>query len=199
MKYIIMADGKGARWNNYNNVPKHLIEINGETLLSRIVRLLKIYDSESQIIITSHDERYEVEGATRYEPQNNVLELDRFTRELIEDEICFLYGDTYYSQEAIQQIINGETEDVLFFGNLQSIVAVKIKKAEVFVRHLNNVRTLFEAGKINGCKGWQVYQSFADLPFDEKKIGKKYICINDETEDFNSLEDYKKIMKEEVL
>ena len=199
MKYIIMADGKGARWNNYNNVPKHLIEINGETLLSRIVRLLKMYDSESQIIITSHDERYEVEGATRYEPQNNVLELDRFTRELIEDEICFLYGDTYYSQEAIQQIINGETEDVLFFGNLQSIVAVKIKKAEVFVRHLNNVRTLFEAGKINGCKGWQVYQSFADLPFDEKKIGKKYICINDETEDFNSLEDYKKIMKEEVL
>ena len=163
MKYIIMADGKGARWNNYNNVPKHLIEINGETLLSRIVRLLKMYDSESQIIITSHDERYEVEGATRYEPQNNVLELDRFTRELIEDEICFLYGDTYYSQEAIQQIINGETEDVLFFGNLQSIVAVKIKKAEVFVRHLNNVRTLFEAGKINGCKGWQVYQSFAKI------------------------------------
>ena len=29
MKYIIMADGKGTRWNNYHNIPKHLIEIGG--------------------------------------------------------------------------------------------------------------------------------------------------------------------------
>ena len=29
MKYIIMADGKGTRWQNYNDIPKHLIEIGG--------------------------------------------------------------------------------------------------------------------------------------------------------------------------
>ena len=45
MKYIIMADGQGNRWDNFNNIPKHLIEINNETLLSRTVRLLKEYDS----------------------------------------------------------------------------------------------------------------------------------------------------------
>ena len=35
MKYIIMAAGMGTRWNNYLGVPKHLIELNGETLLGR--------------------------------------------------------------------------------------------------------------------------------------------------------------------
>jgi len=40
MKYIIMADGKGTRWNNFNNIPKHFIEINGEKIIFRTVRLL---------------------------------------------------------------------------------------------------------------------------------------------------------------
>ena len=101
MKYIIMADGKGTRWNNYNNIPKHFIEVNGETLLARTVRLLHTYDKDCEVIITSHDSRYDVEGATRYEPKDNVLEIDRFTRELVEDDVCFLYGDTYYSDDAM--------------------------------------------------------------------------------------------------
>lgn len=41
MKYVIMAAGEGKRWNNFLGVPKHLIEINGETLLERTTRLLK--------------------------------------------------------------------------------------------------------------------------------------------------------------
>ena len=86
MKYIIMADGKGTRWNNYHNIPKHLIEIGGETLLARTVRLLRENDALADIVITSHDPRYEVSGARRYEPQNNHLEIDRFTEELIEND-----------------------------------------------------------------------------------------------------------------
>ena len=65
MKYIIMADGKGTRWNNYHNIPKHLIEIGGETLLARTVRLLRENDARADIVITSHDPRYEVPGARR--------------------------------------------------------------------------------------------------------------------------------------
>lgn len=44
MKYIIMADGKGTRWGNYQDIPKHLIQIGGETLLGRTVRLLNEKD-----------------------------------------------------------------------------------------------------------------------------------------------------------
>ena len=189
MKYIIMADGKGTRWQNYNDIPKHFIEIGGETLLGRTVRLLNEGDREAEVIITSHDPRYEVPGARRYEPLHNILEIDRFTEELIEDDVCFLYGDTYYSQAAMNTILQTGTEDMIFFGNERSIVAIKVKDGELFRGHVDNVRRLYLAGEIEKCIGWQVYQSFTGLPFGEKKIGPKYIVLEDGTEDFNSPED----------
>jgi len=189
MKYIIMADGKGKRWNNYKNIPKHFIEVDGETLIGRTVRLLKKYDKDAEVIITSHDPRYDIEGAKRYEPKNNVLEIDRFTEELIEDNIYFLYGDTYYSEEAMHLIVTTKTKDLMFFGNGKSIVAVKIINSNIFKKHVNNVRQLFLEGKIKQCIGWQVYQSFLGLPFDEKKVTDKYIYIDDDTKDFNSPKD----------
>ena len=190
MKYIIMADGKGTRWNNYHNIPKHLIEIGGETLLARTVRLLRENDALADIVITSHDPRYEVPGARRYEPQNNHLEIDRFTEELIADDVCFLYGDTFYSESVIQKIADTPAEKLLFFGNERSIVAIKVADGALFRQHVDRVRALFLAGKIEKCIGWQVYQSFEGLPFGEKTIAADYILIQDGTEDFNSPEDY---------
>ena len=60
MIYIVMADGEGKRWGNYKGVPKHLIEINGETLLGRTTRLLKEHNVD--YIITTSDERYKQYG-----------------------------------------------------------------------------------------------------------------------------------------
>lgn len=190
MKYIIMADGKGTRWNNYHNIPKHLIEIDGETLLARTVRLLRENDARADIVITSHDPRYEVPGARRYEPQNNHLEIDRFTEELIADDVCFLYGDTFYSESVIKKIADTPAEKLLFFGNERSIVAIKVADGALFRQHVDRVRALFLAGKIEKCIGWQVYQSFEGLPFGEKTIAADYILIQDGTEDFNSPADY---------
>ncbi|MGN0658326.1 MAG: NTP transferase domain-containing protein [Emergencia sp.] len=196
MKYIIMADGKGTRWGNYGDIPKHFIQVGGETLLARTVRLLRENDPGCQVIITSHDPRYEVEGAVRYEPKNNVLEIDRFTAELIADDVCFLYGDTYYSQSAMRTVTATPAEDLLFFGNERSIIAVKIHDGELFRRHVKRVRDLFLEGKIEKCIGWQVYQSFTGLPFGEKQIGEKYVVIEDGTRDFNSPEDYQRQLPE---
>lgn len=190
MKYIIMADGKGTRWQNYNDIPKHLIKIGGETLLGRTVRLLGEMDAGAEVIITSHDPRYEFAGARRYEPRHNLLEIDRFTEELIEDNICFLYGDTYYSKDAIATIADAEPEDILFFGNERAIVAIKIADGEKFKYHVDRVRKLFLDGKIEKCIGWQVYQSFLGLAFGEKNIDAKFVLLKDGTEDFNSPEDY---------
>lgn len=185
MKYIIMADGSSKRWENFENCPKHLLSFNGENLLQRAVRLLKTIDPDCEIIITSHDPRYEVDGATRYEPQNNVLELDRFTAELIEDNICFMYGDTYYTEAAVDTIVSTSAEDVLFFGNRKSIVAIKIANSAIFSYHVERVRRLFLEHKIQNCKGWQVYQSYANLEFDVAQIGEGFVLIEDQTKDFN--------------
>lgn len=50
MKYIIMADGKGTRWNNFNNIPKHFIEIDGEKIIFRTVRLLNEMDPAAALL-----------------------------------------------------------------------------------------------------------------------------------------------------
>ena len=56
MRYVIMADGKGSRWNNFMGHKKHDISVSGETLLERTVRLVHKFDDAAEIIITSHDE-----------------------------------------------------------------------------------------------------------------------------------------------
>lgn len=68
MRYIIMAAGKGTRWNNHLGVPKHLVKINGETLLGRTTRLLKENDINNYVITTS-DSRYAEYGKT---PSNKI-------------------------------------------------------------------------------------------------------------------------------
>jgi len=185
-----MADGESTRWNNYLGIPKHLIEIDGEPIIKRAIRLLNENDDGCKVIITSHNTEYEFPGSVRYEPISNVLEIDRFTKELVSDDICFLYGDTYYSEEAIQTIIHAVVEDVLFIGNKESIVAVKIRDGALFSKHVDNVRNLFLDGIIEKCAGWQVYQSLLALPFTEKVISSKFVLIKDETMDFNEPEDY---------
>lgn len=93
-----------------------------------------------EIIVTSHDKRYEFKGSRRYEPVANEYEIDRFTDELIEKDTCFLYGDTYYTESAIEAIVKADTDRILFFGNERSIVAVKITDQAEFRYHKERVK-----------------------------------------------------------
>lgn len=198
-----MADGLGKRWKNFKGTPKHLIKFNGITLLERTTSILRKIDPDAKVIITTHNKAYETPGATLYEPLHNKIEIDRFTEELVEDNICFLYGDTFYTHASLEKIVKSDVEDVLFFGNKQSIVAVKIKNSEVFKYHFDRVRNLFLNGEIEQCIGWQIYLSFCDLPLDEKRIDKKYVLFDDITKDFNTPEDivnfYENYFKEKAL
>lgn len=103
---------------------KHDISVSGETLLERTVRLVHKFDDAAEIIITSHDESVSIPGAVRYEPKNNVLEIDRFTAELIGDDMCFLYGDVLYSESAVKAVISHRGEKpLLFFGSRKEHLA----------------------------------------------------------------------------
>lgn len=191
MQYIIMADGEGKRWQFFNGLPKHLVEINGERIIERTIRLIRRYENNDEIIVTSHDKRYEFEGAKRYEPQNNNLEIDRFTEELIEDDVCFLYGDTYYTESCIETIVTTQLDNTVFFGNEKSIVGIKVKDGNEFKKHINIIKELYLNGEINKCIGWQVYQSYAGLKIGNNKvIGDFFIDINKGTFDINTPEDY---------
>ena len=197
MRYIIMADGKGRRWQNYMGLDKHCISIGGETLMERTVRLLHEADADAEVIITSHNEALNVKGAVRYEPKNNVLEIDRFTAELIDDNVCFLYGDVFYAEETVKRIVNDKSDErVLFFGNEKSICAALVRDGELFASLVNEIRSRFLAGEIDECKGWQVYHLYAALPLSGRDIGEHFINVSNLTCDFNAPEDYEQFVRE---
>ena len=195
MKYVIMADGDMKRWHADCNIPKHLLRVGDETLLERLVRQLHGVDVQAEIIITSHNGRYEVRGATRYEPRDNHLEIDRFTWELIEDDICFLYGDTYYTDQAIRAIHEVQTEEIHFVGTEKSIVALIAHDAALLRQHILRVKEAFLKGKLSECRGWQVYQSYAGLPFGKPVIGPAFTLLSDGTCGFNSWQEYQDFLK----
>lgn len=191
--YIIMCAGKGTRWNNYLGVPKHLIEINGETLLGRTTRLLKENGIKDYIITTS-DTRYKKYGETM--PQSfNDCEIDRF-EPINGKEIVYLYGDVYYSEDAIKTIINTPTDNILFFGSCVEVFAVKIKNKKLFYEHKDKVKRLYLKKEINRCIGWEIYRSLNNIPFNEHIIKDMYIKIEDETDDIDYPQDYENFIKE---
>lgn len=185
MKYIIMADGKGTRWNNYNNHSKHLCVINGETIIGRTVRLLNEM-GVNDIIITSHNPQMEFEGATRYEPKDNNEEIDRFTYEFLDEEVTFLYGDTYYHEDALRSIVESETDDLLFFATSTSIVGVKVINYTKFKQYIDYIKEQQIVGK-----GWTVYQLSNDLPLGSKEPRENLIAVSEENFDIDSPSEYK--------
>ena len=188
MKYVIMAAGEGKRWGNYLGIPKHLITINGETLLERTTRLLK-ENGVDDVIITGNDERYS-QYATLVTQTNNDCEIDRFEESIVNGPICYLYGDVYYTENAMKTIINTKADDVKFFGSEDEIFAIKIENIDLFFNHKHKVKELYLEGKINRCIGWEVYRSINNIPFDEHIITERYVKILDGTDDIDFPDDY---------
>lgn len=196
-KYVIMADGNMSRWEPGRERPKHLLTVDGETLLARLVRQLRTADPGVPVYITSRDPRYEVPGAVRHEPENNHMEIDRFTWELIADGTCFLYGDTCYTDEAVETIVScGAGEDLYFVGGGHAVVAVKVGSAAVMREHIRRVRAAYLAGETAECKGWQLYQSYAGLPFGPVVRGEHFLQLEDGTRGFNTMEEYEAFLRE---
>ena len=127
MKYIIMSAGKGERWNNYLGITKQEAKINNENLLERTVRLIRKYDCNSDIIIVSNNNNHYVEGSRIHSPIYKDYYKSKYTLELIDDEVTYLYGDTFYEDEIIEKIINSKINDVMFYGNSKAIVGLKVK------------------------------------------------------------------------
>ena len=193
-RYVIMANGKGTRWGGHLGIPKQLIEIEGETLLRRIVRQVSETDPQADIVISSSDHRHDTVGARRHEPERNEIELDRFVNELLVDDTCFLYGDTFYMDAAIQRIAANEEDGIEFFGDERSIVGVSVKDSRVMRVHLDIVREAYLTGHIDSCIGWQVYQSYEGQLGKPLNVNGNFTSVAGNVAGFNSPEDLRDFM-----
>ena len=200
---IILADSSVGF-----HIPRQLIEINGEPLVARTIRLLK-ENGVKDIIVTAHDKRFEGLGATRYEPKNNSYDpanhkgywLDAFPLELLTEPTIYLMGDVYFSEKAIKTILETPTDGVLFFctHNNESIyyikhhdepLAYKVTDIELFKKHIDIVKKLKDEGKTGREPvTWELYRNLNGLDVNVHQMTENYVAINDESCDIDSYRD----------
>lgn len=211
MKYTILSDS-----NNLESfkIPRQLTEINGEKLVQRTVRLLKA-NGIKDIIITSHDPRFDNLGAIRYEPKYNDYNpkekkgywLSAFPRELLNQPITFLLGDVYYSESAIKTIVESKTASILFFctskkdgysdkyiKNHDEPLGFKVMNYELFKEAIYAVKKMKDH-KLTKREPitWELYRVINGIDVNTHELKDNYIAINDESCDIDTKEDIFKL------
>lgn len=202
MRVIILADGPAVRWKDHP-VPKHLVAIRGEALLHRTVRQLR-YRGLTDIWITSHNESYEVEGTRRFEPEDNVFQIDQFyaCRTLWQGQsepVVFLYGDVYFSDGAVDIIVGSSPPDYLYFQRTgpsqitgkpwKEGFAMVVADTAVFCKALVEIRTALISGEAKSdhhqLQGYLEGHGLGEY----WGIGPHGVEIDDATDDFDVPDD----------
>lgn len=212
MKYVIICGGDGTRWGNYNGVNKHFAIINNETILDRTIRLLK-ENGVTDITVASND--YNIDGVKNYHITHTpeFYDADKFLSsvELWNDDMVIIYGDVYFSEKAIQKIVNKSlnTRRPILFCNPRNNEITGTEWGECFaffiplehivltISALNNLVYLFSNGKIWRTGGWELARLLMNAKNlnRHRKTSKLYCVISDETDDLDYPDDYERIRK----
>src|SRR3972149_2869907 len=96
---IIVAGGDGTRWNNYLGVKKHKVKIDGEELINRTCRLFN-----SSTIIEE-----------KYNETNTEVDKLLATKKYWKDRTIILFGDVYFTEDAIKKILENQEHSLVFF------------------------------------------------------------------------------------
>ena len=210
MKYIIMAGG----YYDEFKLPKQLQKVDGERIIDRTIRLLK-ENGITDICISSNNPMFDSCGVERIEKENTYklysdrqegCWLDAFY--LTEEPVCYLWGDVYFSEEAIKTIVETETKDINFFAS-KFPFARNYPKAWVEPFALKVVNTKHLAESIEKTKElakigetwrempviWELWLVINNLPKQTKAghYNADYIVINDYTSDIDHEEDIRKL------
>ena len=199
-KIIIMC---GGVYDTFKT-PKALSVINGETLLERTIRLLK-ERGVADISISSNDERFNQYGNVLHHNNSYKYEGGKIYGYWVDayyptDEPCiYLHGDVYYSEDAIDKILNLKPSVNTFIGN--EIARNKEHKnwgepfgwiivdQKTFREGIEKVKKLQDKGMLDRGYGisWELYRVLNGLdPNKQYIIDSTYLSINDETIDIDA-------------
>lgn len=208
MRYVILAKGGHKGFD----IPRQLSVIGGERILDRTIRLLKENGINSKDIIVTG--RYKDLGdVIVYDPIDNTYNydtdegywLDAFPYEFLVEPVCFVWGDVYFSEQAIKTIVETKTDSTLFFCSYlnrsfryikrhDEPFAYKVLDTKLFKKHIERVKKLYDEGKTDRHPiVWELYRSINGIDVNEHKLKDNVVIINDITCDIDSPADIKKI------
>ena len=185
----------------------------GERIVCRTIRLLKAYGIEQEnIFISSNDERFNGFGVDRIRHKNGYIYGHEENHSWLEaffpmiEPVCYIFGDVYFSEDAIRQIVQTETECVEFFASAPPFADEYMKTwAEPFAFKVQNPKFFFE--KIEECHkydlegkfhreavSWELWQVIKGTELDVIDYT-NYHAINDYTFDIDNEEEAEEIMR----
>lgn len=226
MKYVIMCGGNYPKWK----LPRQLSKINGEILVERTIRLLR-ENGINDIAISTNNSAFNylkvpilnrkndyIHGSNNENKKSSCCWLNAFYQ--LEEPVCYLYGDVYFSDEAIETIVNTEVEDTMYFcvPDKQDIpnkdrrnakgrepLAFKVVNYKKFNNAINDLLKMVDEGVFKdkiAPFSWHLYRYLNGMNYILTDWGEmnniftskgNYVIINDYTTDVDSEKDIEEI------
>ena len=199
---LILAAGDGSRWNNYQDIPKHKVVIDGEVLIERTARQFLKYTKS--VVIVARDESYRVDGCSLYIPKLNkkYKDMDKFmsSKNLWSDtKTILVFGDVYFTDEAVETIMTNKREYCFFLRKRGSKITGK-NKEEIFAISfyaknnnmiLSTIKEIISQNLPFTAGGWLLLKTLFNMNVGWRhRNTKNYINIDDWTDDFDYPEDF---------
>ena len=192
MKYIIMCGGPRSY--------KPLRVVYNESIIERTIRLLR-ENGITDIAISTNDDRYEKLGVPVLRHDNSLVWDDFYwlkTFYPIDEPVCYIFGDVFFSPEAIRTIVEKETDDIEFFASSPPFsneypkkwaepFAFKVQNAERFFKCIKQTTFFDKQGmfKRKPCAiSWELWQMIKSTPLNKVDYT-NYTAINDYTVDID--------------
>lgn len=219
VRAIILCAGDATRWNNHRGVPKHLVEIEGERILDRAVRLLRSRGIDDvHIVVKAPSPAYEVSGAkqavvTVDYKQNADADKYLSSKSLWNQEgrTLVVLGDVYFTEATMNTIVSFREREWTIFCRPNPSKITGGKHGEIFAQSfypehlashekaLHRIADLHKRKVIDRSSGWEHYRAVVGRP--DSKIRQPHVMstnfveIDDWTEDFDYPEDYETWLK----
>jgi hypothetical protein len=181
MKYIICAGRSNTEY------PKQLLKVNGEVLVERTIRLLR-ENGVKDIKVSSSNPLFEKYGMINYDSSGAWINCFY----PMDEPVCYVFGDVYFSEEAIKTIVETKTKSIEFFASAPPFAegypkrhaepfAFKVVDTKWFKKSIERVRQLAAYGLFKREPvSWELWQIIKGTPINTIDYH-NYTVINDYT------------------
>lgn len=203
---MILCGGKYPKWKT----PRQLLEIFGEQVVARTIRLLRECGVED-IAITANGDDFNHLGVEVIHHNNPFIGyvggqywVDAFP--LGDEPVCYMLGDVVYSLNAVKRIVEAQTNDIEFFASTPPFdkrytkkwaepFAFKVVNTARFAEAVAKTKRLQDEGKFLRVPiAWELWQVIKDTPLNKIDY-RNYKAINDYTCDIDEQKDIAEIEK----
>lgn len=133
-RIVVLAGGDGVRWGNYLGTQKHLIEVDGQSLIARVVQQFGgSAGSNVQLVVSERNLSHNLSGVAQIFRPKSHRELDKIRNglSLVQGHTLILFGDVWFSEAAARRISEDDATLRFYLRSGASMVTGK-KYGEIF-------------------------------------------------------------------